>query len=111
MATVHAMFAVLLQALESRAGTALMLQKQLSAEEMKTEGLAWALQQVVSVLDGAQADANAFQAANEDLLSRLHSRDAEVADLRRTMADLRSQLACPTIPEAQVLFCCHTCRP
>ena len=82
MITVHDTFVVLLQALQSQAGTALMLHKHLSAERVETEGLGLALQCIINLLDGAQADANSFQAANKDLLSRLHSRDAEVDDLK-----------------------------
>ena len=108
----RAMSAVLLQALESQAGTSLLLQKQLSAEKTKTAALERVLQQVVNVLDGARADAKSSHAAQQDLRSRLHSRDAEVADLRRVVADLRSTGVRPTTGlEKEVPFLLALCQP
>lgn len=96
-----------------------MLQKQLSAEKLKTVGLGITLQHLSSLLEGAQADICCSKAANHGLCSQLDSRDAELSSLKSTVAELTAQLQLQQVTlllihlltVTPVLACCLACQP
>ena len=97
---------LLLQALLRQAYAMKMLQKQLSAEELKTQALVMVIQHLTEAAERAQAEACSLRTANLDLHTELQGRDAEVSDLRRTVQELRSSLA-PDVKEEVALLLIH----
>ena len=98
----------MLQALLRQAYDKKMLQKQLSAEGLKTQALVLVIQHLNRALEGAQAEACSLRAANLDLHNQFEDRDAEVSDLRLTMEELRSSLASEVKDKVAFLLMHHS---